>query len=48
MEQDFFIKMHDSVTVLNYDEKKSKTLCDLGCYLVVFGRPYVVPHSFKV
>ena len=48
MEQDFFIKMHDSVTALNYDEKKSKKSCDLGCYLVVFGRSYVVPHSFKV
>ena len=47
IEQDFFIKMHDSMTVLNYDEKKSKKPCDLGCYLVVFGRSYVVPHSFK-
>ena len=48
MEQDFFIKMHDSVTVLIYDEKKSKKPCDLGCNLVVFGGSCVVPYSFKV
>ena len=48
MEQDFFIKMHDSVTVLIYDEKKSKKSCDLGCNFVVFGRSSVVPYSFKV
>ena len=48
MQQDFFMKMHASVNVLNYDEKNSKKSCDLRWYLVVFGRSYVVPHSFKV
>ena len=48
MEQDFFMKRNDSVTVLIYDEKKSKKSCGLGCYLVVFGRSHVVSYSFKV